>query len=83
MKRTEILREVRKMRFEEAYEGWKKGRWTQEEAARLLGICDRTYRRYLTRCEALTIDILPMLSRLNFSKRSKYSNSLLPLTTLT
>lgn len=51
MKRTEILQEVRKMRFEEAYEGWKKGRLTQEEAARLLGVCDRTYRRYLVRYE--------------------------------
>jgi transposase len=39
------------MRFEEAYEGWKKGRLTQEEAARLLGVCDRTYRRYLVRYE--------------------------------
>ena len=51
MKRTELLQEVRKMRFEEAYEGWKKGRLTQEEAARLLGVCDRTYRRYLVRYE--------------------------------
>ena len=39
------------MRFEEAYDGWKKGRLTQEEAARLLGVCDRTYRRYLVRYE--------------------------------
>ena len=39
------------MRFEEAYEGWKRGRLTQEEAARLLGVCDRTYRRYLVRYE--------------------------------
>lgn len=37
------------MRFEEAYEGWKRGRLTQEEAARLLGVCDRTFRRYLNR----------------------------------
>jgi hypothetical protein len=51
MKRTEILQEVRKMRFEESYEGWKKGRLTQEEAARLLGICERTYRRYIDRYE--------------------------------
>ena len=51
MKRTELLQEVRKMRFEESYEGWKKGRLTQEEAARLLGICERTYRRYLVRYE--------------------------------
>ena len=51
MKRTELLQEVRKMRFEEAYEGWQRGRLTQEEAARLLGICDRTFRRYLIRYE--------------------------------
>jgi len=51
MKKTELLQEVRKMRFEEAYEGWKKGRLTQEAAARLLGVCDRTYRRYLVRYE--------------------------------
>ena len=51
MKRTEVLQEVRKMRFEEAYEGWKRGRLTQEEVARLLGVCDRTFRRYLNRYE--------------------------------
>ena len=37
------------MRFEEAYAGWDKGRLTQEEAARLLGVCERTFRRYLDR----------------------------------
>jgi len=40
------------MRFEEAYGGWESGRLTQEEAARLLGVCDRTFRRYLVRYEA-------------------------------
>ena len=51
MKRTELLQGVREMRFEEAYEGWKKGRLPQEEAASLLGVCDRTFRRYLERYE--------------------------------
>ncbi len=51
MKRTELLQEVRKVRFEEAYEGWNRGRLTQEEAAMLLGVCDRTFRRYLIRYE--------------------------------
>ena len=51
MKRSEVLQEVRKMRFEESYEGWKHGRLTQEEAATLLGVCDRTFRRYLLRYE--------------------------------
>ena len=39
------------MRFEEAYNGWTESRFTQEEAARLLGITDRTFRRYLLKYE--------------------------------
>lgn len=51
MKRTELLQEIRKMRFEEAYFGWSEGRLLQEEAARLLGVCERTFRRYVDRYE--------------------------------
>jgi|WetSurSiteA1Bulk_404760.scaffolds.fasta_scaffold02587_1 transposase len=51
MTRTELLQEIRKMRFEEAYEGWQGGRLRQEEAARLLGVCERTFRRYIDRYE--------------------------------
>src|SRR3990167_1501811 len=51
MKRTALLQEIRKMRFEEAHEGWQKGRLRQEEAARLLGVCERTFRRYIDRFE--------------------------------
>ncbi|MDR0218267.1 MAG: ISNCY family transposase [Enterobacteriaceae bacterium] len=40
------------MRFEEAYGGWDSGRLTQAEAARLLGVCERTFRRYMARYEA-------------------------------
>ena len=39
------------MRFEEAYEGWNAGRLTQAEAARILGMCERSFRRYLWRYE--------------------------------
>jgi len=35
------------MRFEEAYGDWRKGQISQEEAAKLLGVCDRTFRRYI------------------------------------
>ena len=52
MRRTELLQEIRKMRFQEAYEGWNAGRLTQAEAARLLGMCERSFRRYLVRYEA-------------------------------
>jgi hypothetical protein len=56
MRRTELLQETRKKRFEEAYEGWNAGRLTQEEAARLLGVGERSFRRYLVRYEAEGLD---------------------------
>ena len=42
MRPTERLQEIRIMRFEEACSSWIEGRLTQEEAARLLGVCERT-----------------------------------------
>jgi len=51
MRRTEMLQEIREMRFEELYFGWSESRLTQEEAARILGVCDRTFRRYIDRYE--------------------------------
>ena len=51
MRRTEVLQEVRKMRFERIYTGWKNRVLTQEEAARILGVSDRTFRRYINRYE--------------------------------
>lgn len=51
MRRTEVLQEVRKMRFEEAYQGWQQGRLSQSEAANLLGVHERTFRRYGVRYE--------------------------------
>lgn len=39
------------MRFEEAYYGWTENRLDQTEAARLLGVCSRTFRRYVNRYE--------------------------------
>src|SRR4030043_1127493 len=51
MRRAEMLQEIRKMRFEEMYFGWSEDHLTQEEAARILGVCDRTFRRYIDRYE--------------------------------
>lgn len=39
------------MRFEEVYYGWTERHLNQEEAARILGVSDRTFRRYLDRYE--------------------------------
>ncbi len=47
------------MRFEEAYEGWNTGRLTQAEAAQILGMCERSFRRYLSRYDGiLSIHVL-------------------------
>ena len=51
MEPTKLLQEIRKMRFEEAYEGWNAGRLTQAEAAQILGVCERSFRRYIWRYE--------------------------------
>jgi transposase len=51
MKQTEMLQEIRKMRFEEVYYGWNESRLTQEEAAQILGVCERTFRRQIDRYE--------------------------------
>ena len=39
------------MRFEAAYKGWTEKRLSQREAAEILGVCDRTFRRYVHRFE--------------------------------
>ncbi|RJP24892.1 MAG: hypothetical protein C4529_02025 [Deltaproteobacteria bacterium] len=49
MRPAEWLQEVRMKRFEEAYDGWVEKRLSQEEAARILGVSDRTFRRYVER----------------------------------
>ena len=51
MVRTQVLQEIRRMRFNEAYGGWQERRLTQEQAARLPGVCERTFRRYVDRYE--------------------------------
>ena len=51
MRRTEIGQENRKMRFEEVYFGWNESRLTQESAALVLGVSNRTFRRYIDRYE--------------------------------
>jgi len=46
------------MRFEESYESFKSGRITQVEAGSLLGVCDRTYRRYMDKYDEGGLDAL-------------------------
>ena len=46
------VQENRKMRFQEAYDGWSEGRLSQAEAALILGQCERSFRRHIERFEA-------------------------------
>jgi hypothetical protein len=52
MSRARYQQENRKMRFEEAYQGWTGGHLTQGEAALLLGQCERSFRRHVERYQA-------------------------------
>lgn len=56
MGRASLLQERRKMLFEEVYSVWTESRLTQEEAAQLLGVCPRTFRRWAGRYEEFGID---------------------------
>jgi transposase len=49
MSQTRLVQEVRKMQFLDVLSIWTEGRLVQEDAARMLGICDRTFRRYIER----------------------------------
>ena len=50
--RARYVQENRKMRFQEANDGWSEGRLTQAEAALILGQCERSFRRHIDRFEA-------------------------------
>ena len=56
MTRTEVRQETRRMRFAQAYGGGQERRLTQEEAARLPGVCERTVRRSVDRYEDEGLD---------------------------
>ena len=56
MSRARWLQETKQMRFIEAYEGYQCKRLSQEEAAMLLGVCSRTFRRYLCDYEESGLD---------------------------
>jgi len=82
MKRTILLQELRMIRFEEAYVGWAEKRFTQEEASRLLGVSDRTFRRYLCGYEKEGLDALIDKRISQVSHRRAAVDEVIALTTL-
>ncbi len=52
MKRSELLQGIRTMKFAELYERASRRELSQDEAASILGVSERTFRRWRDRCEA-------------------------------
>jgi hypothetical protein len=52
LSRTHLRQGTRIMRFEQTFEGWQQGRLTQAQAAEILGVCERSFRRYVARYES-------------------------------
>jgi transposase len=51
MRRTEVLQGLRRMKFEDVYGRWQQRRLSQAEAAEILGMSERTFRRWRERYE--------------------------------
>jgi transposase len=49
MRRTEVLQGLRRMKFEEVYGRWRERRLSQAEAAEILGMSERSFRRWRDR----------------------------------
>jgi transposase len=56
MTRANVLQEVRHMRFEELYTRRQRRELTMVEAAEILGVTERTFRRWSTHYEAEGIE---------------------------
>ena len=67
MSRARYMQEDRKMRFEDAYEGWIDGRLTQAEAAMLLRQCERSFRRQVEHYKLLGVRAQVVQSRFSRS----------------
>lgn len=52
MRRTEVLQGLRRMKFEEIYGRWQQRRLSQAEAAEILGMSERSFRRWRERYDA-------------------------------
>ena len=51
MRRTEVLQGLRRMKFEDIYGRWQQRRLSEVEAAEILGMSERTFRRWRDRYE--------------------------------
>ena len=81
-KRAAWLEETRAMRFTQTYEEWTEGKITQREAAQLLGVCERSFRRYLNRYEEGGLEALADRRLSQISRRKASADEVLKLQSL-
>ena len=82
MNRTDFHEKLKQMRFEEAYKGYQTNRLTQDEAASLLGVCSRSFRRYMNRYEETGLEGLYDRRMKSFSARAAPVDEVFRLTDL-
>jgi transposase len=56
MRRPEVLQGLRRMKFEDIYGRWQERRLSQAEAAEILGMSERTFRRWRDRYDEQGLD---------------------------
>lgn len=76
LSRAHLMQGSRIMRFEEVYEGWHARRLSQAEAAQILGVCPRSFRRYVARYDEGEGDLNSLADRrLSQASRRKAPDS--------
>ena len=56
MRPTEVLQGLRRMKFEDVYGRWQERQLSQTEAAEILGMSERTFRRWRDRYDEAGLD---------------------------
>jgi transposase-like protein len=82
MTRATVLQEVRRRRFEELYERRQRRELTMAEAGELLGVPERTFRRWRSRYEADGVAGLEDRRLGRTSARAVPVDAVLPMVTL-
>lgn len=76
LSRAHLIQGNRIMRFQEVYTGWQERRLSQSEAAQILGVCERSFRRYIARYDNSEGDLQSLSDRrLTVSSKRKAADT--------
>lgn len=74
--RTHLKQGTRIMRFQQLYQDWQERRLSQSEAAHILGVCERSFRRYIANYEQSDGDLQSLSDRrLTVSSKRKAADT--------